>query len=112
MIDFEIDDGYKDKLTKKFSVYSGDIILIYDEGDTLGYDSAMRLDLVNCYNTIIGDRVYIRPEKRWRWNNEIFNSRRMPGAFRDFTGAGWSVLVTFKKDGSYEEDDYFSFERP
>jgi hypothetical protein len=110
-LDFQIDDRYKDKPTPFFYIHKGDIILVYDNAVPKRYDSAMHRDIVNCLSTIVGDRVYIRPEKQWRFNNTVLMDMRIEGRNRSTTVPSWLVLVTFNKDGSYDEHVWLSFGR-
>jgi hypothetical protein len=111
MLNFVIDDRYKDNPARHFSIYDGDIILIYNDSDeVIKWDSVERRAYVNCLETVIGDRVYNRPEPKWRWSNMVFNGQRLTGRRRSFTGRGYSSFVVFKKDGSYEVDPSMNFE--
>jgi hypothetical protein len=111
MLNFVIDDRYKNNPAKVFSIYDGDIILIYNDSDEpIKWDSVERRAYVNCLETIIGDRLYYRPEPKWRWSNMVFNGQRLTGRRRSFTGRGYSSFVVFKKDGSYEVDPSMNFE--
>ena len=100
-----IDNSYQDNPPTKFSTFGGDIILVYEanqQGNVEQNSTPMPFNA--CLEDVIGDRVYLRPSRKDRWINPVqFGNRTIKqGTQRASTGNGGQLIITFKKDGSYE----------
>jgi hypothetical protein len=102
-----IDDRYKDNPPTRFSDFRGDIILIYDANSTgLALKTEGNIEARNqCLEQIIGDRVFSRQPRRYRWTSTMVpfaNKKRIEGTRRITGGNGGDVIIIFNEDGTYE----------
>ena len=98
-----IEDEYRDNPPTKFSVFHGDIVLIYDADQQGSAQQNPNPEAFNaCLEDVIGNRVYSRPTREDRWTDEVFGKRKMKsGAQRAVIDHAKDQIVVFYKDGTH-----------